>query len=95
LNAIKSAVDKVNEYSGGISAAVEEQSATTAEIARNMVVASKGTQEVSDNIKDISNIASVAKDSSMQMLGASRMLSKEAEHLSSAVSGFLSEIRNG
>ena len=95
LNAIKSAVDKVNEYSGGISAAVEEQSATTAEIARNMVVASKGTQEVSDNIKDISDIASVAKDSSMQMLDASRMLSKEAEHLSSAVSGFLSEIRNG
>lgn len=95
LNAIKSAVDKVNEYSGGISAAVEEQSATTAEIARNMVVASKGTQEVSDNIKDISDIASVAKDSSMQMLDASRMLSREAEQLSAAVSGFLSEIRNG
>ena len=95
LNAIKAAVDKVNEYSGGISAAVEEQTATTSEIVENMMVASKGTKEVNDNISDITKIASHAKDSSMQMMDASRLLSQESEQLSQAVSVFLQEVRNG
>lgn len=93
LNAIKMAIDKVNEYSNGISAAVEEQSATTNEISRNMQTAATGTDEVSNNILRISDLASHAKNSSTQMLDASRMLSKEAEQLSSVVKSFLRDVR--
>jgi len=93
LNSIKISVDKVNQYSGGISAAVEEQSATTNEIAKNMQIASQGTQRVTENISHINEYAAHAKESSIQMLDASRMLSKEAEQLSSAVSIFLNDIR--
>ena len=95
LNAIKGAVDKVNEYSGGISAAVEEQTATTSEITKNMQVASNDTQEVTGHISDITNIASQAKESSSQMIEASVKLSKEAEQLNLTFSNFLREVRNG
>ncbi len=95
LNSIKTSVDKVNEYSSGISAAVEEQSATTNEIAKNMQIASQGVQKVTENVSYITESAAHAKESSLQMLDASQMLSKEAEQLSSAVSIFLSEVREG
>lgn len=95
LSTIKLSVDKVNQYSGGISAAVEEQSATTNEISHNMQIAAQGTQEVNDNILGITKLASHAKESSLQMLDASKMLSQEAEQLNSAVSVFLSEVRGG
>lgn len=95
LSAIKKSIDNVNQYSGGISAAVEQQSATTNEISHNMQTAARGTQEVNDNISKITESASHANESSMQMLDASRMLSREAEQLSSAVALFLSEVRGG
>ncbi|MDG4546716.1 MAG: methyl-accepting chemotaxis protein [Rickettsiales bacterium] len=95
LNAIKSAVDKVNEYSGGISAAVEEQTATTYEITKNMQVASQETQEVTSHISDITNLASHAKEASVQMLEASQGVSREAEKLNMAFANFLNEVRHG
>lgn len=95
LNAIKSAVDKVNEYSGGISAAVEEQTATTYEITKNMQIASQETQEVTSHISDITNLASHAKEASIQMLEASQGVSREAEKLNMAFANFLNEVRNG
>jgi len=95
LGSIKTAVDKVNEYAGGISAAVEEQSATTSEIAKNMTLASSGTKVVDENISAISQISSNAKDSSGQMIDASNMLSQEAEKLRSEVNSFINEIKNG
>lgn len=95
LNSIKISVDKVNEYSGEISTSVGEQSSATNEIAKNMQIASAGTQKVTDNVSHITGSAAHAKESSLQMLDASQMLSKEAEQLSAEVSMFLSEIREG
>lgn len=95
LNDIKTSVYNVNEYSGGISAAVEEQSATTNEISNNMQVASQGTSEVNESISKITESASYAKDSSNKMIEASTILSKEAEQLNTAVALFLKEVREG
>jgi methyl-accepting chemotaxis protein len=95
LNAIKKSVDKVNEFSSGIVSAVEEQSSTTSEIAKNMQIAAQGTREISDNVENITESTVQAKESSAQMLDASKMLSREAEQLSAAVETFLNEVRNG
>ena len=95
LNSIRESVDNVNQYSSGIASAVEEQSATTNEIAHNMQQAAQGTQNITDSIGVITRATSEASGSSMQMLDASRMLSKEAEKLSTEVTRFLKEVREG
>lgn len=93
LNAIKSSIDHVSEYSSGIASAVEEQSAVTDEIAANMQNAASGTNDIRVNINEVTSSAMSAKDSAMTVLEASRNLSKEAEILSREVAEFLSEIR--
>lgn len=94
LNAIKSSIDHVSEYSSGIASAVEEQSAVTDEIAANMQNAASGTNDIRVNINEVTSSAMSAKDSAMTVLEASRNLSKEAEILSREVAEFLSEIRS-
>lgn len=93
LEAIKNSIDNVNQYSGGIYAAVEEQSATTNEISSNMQTAAQEAHKVSESVTKITDSAGHARESSLQTLQASQMLSKEAEQLSSAVSIFLNEVR--
>lgn len=93
LNAIKTSIDHVSEYSGGIASAVEEQSAVTDEIAANMQIAASGTNDIRVNINEVTASAMSAKESANSVLEASRILSREAETLSREVADFLSEVR--
>lgn len=95
LTTIKTTIDNVNQFSGGIASAVEEQTATTNEIAQNMQVAARGSEEINTSLTDITNVISTASASSQQMLGASQILLKESDRLSSEVGQFLAEIREG
>ncbi len=95
FNGIKIAINNVSEYSLAISAAVEEQAATTNEISSNMGHTSAGTQQISTDINDVDKASKEASASAVQVLEATKMLSKETEDLSSAVKSFLQEIRNG
>lgn len=94
LNAIKSSIDHVSEYAGGIASAVEEQSAVTDEIAANMQTAAAGTNDIRTNINEVTSKASSAKEASLSVLEASQSLSREAETLSREVAEFLFEIRH-
>lgn len=95
FNGIKNAIHNVSEYSLAISAAVEEQAATTNEISSNMGHTSAGTQQISTDISDVDKASKEASASAVQVLEATKMLSKETEDLSAAVKSFLQEVRNG
>ncbi len=95
LNTIKNSIERVDDISVGISSSVEEQSATTNEIASNMTYAAKGVTQISHNIQDVSKSTLSASAAAAQSLNATQMLSKEAEKLSAEVLSFLTEVRHG
>ncbi len=93
LKGIKDAVQNISSSTSTIAAAVEEQSATTNEIARSMQSAAAGTQVISGNLNEVKQTSAHAESSSMQVTGASRELSKQAEQLNREVDDFLKTIR--
>lgn len=95
LTAIKGTMMNVNEISLTVSGAVEEQSATTNEIAGNMSSAARGITQINSDIDEVSQSSSGASMAASQTLEASELLSMEAEKLSSEVSSFLTEVRQG
>ncbi|WPZ34808.1 methyl-accepting chemotaxis protein [Thalassobaculum sp. OXR-137] len=62
---IVSSIEKVDEISAAISAAVEEQKAATAEITRNMQEAARGTEQLSANIGGVNE----ATDRTVETVG--------------------------
>lgn len=92
LQAIKGAIARVDEISAAISAAVEEQNATTNEIASNMGTAATGTSQINDEINQVSVATAESSDSAAQVLEAAKMLSQEAESLSKEVHTFLTDM---
>lgn len=94
LRSIKDTIAGVAEISSVISAAVEEQSATTNEIAANMNNAARGITQINDDIGEVSKLSTEASFSATQTLDAAKLLSKESETLRAEVIAFLSDIRS-
>jgi methyl-accepting chemotaxis protein len=94
LNAIKSSVEDISKASGGIASAVEEQSATTNEIAHNMQSAAQGTQKIIQSLEQVSESASQSQSAAAQVKSAAKSLSDEATKLDNEVRSFVSEIRD-
>lgn len=94
IESIGTIIRQMNEISSAIAAAVEEQGAATAEIARNIEQASIGTQQVSVNSTQVSQSAKETGDAAGAVKEASSELSKQSEFLRSTVDGFLAGIRN-
>jgi methyl-accepting chemotaxis protein len=76
-----------------ISKAVEAQGEITREIAHNVGEAAKGTSDVASNITNVNVGAVETGSASTQVLQAAQSLSKESDHLKSAVARFLSTVR--
>lgn len=93
LKDIKSSIENISNASSTIAAAVEEQSASTNEIARNIISAAQGTEVISNNLSEVLVSSSQAESSSKQVLEASKMLSRQAEQLNIEVDDFLKTIR--
>ncbi len=90
---VSGSIDRVNQVSGNIASAVEEQTAVTNEIATNMNMASSGVGQINDNIGNIKQSTESTTAATQQILGASGMLSKQAEELNAQVRSFLESIR--
>jgi len=86
-------IGEINEVTTAIAAAVEEQGAATAEIARNIQHAAGGTTQVSSNIVGVSSASAEAGTAATQVLNASAALRREAEGLRADIDTFLSNIR--
>ena len=83
----------LNEIATAIASAVEEQSAATAEIARNVQQAAEGTQHISENIETVTTAAGQTGSAAGQVLTAARSLSREAVELKAVVGSFLQAVR--
>lgn len=93
IRGIRDTVDRIGERSLAISSAIEEQNASTFEIARSAQEVAKGTRDVSGRIGDVDRAASVTGASATQVLDASKELSKLSETLRGRVKRFLTEVR--
>ena len=95
-------MDNVDELVSTIAAAVEEQAATTREIAENMTQASAGLQDVNENVAqssgvaediareigDVSRIADEISRSSSRVSGSADEMSALSENLNDGIKGF-------
>jgi methyl-accepting chemotaxis protein len=72
--------------------AIEEQGATTQEIARNVQQAAR-TQEVTSNISGVKQSAAATRGAATRVLGAAGQLSEQSAALSGEVDGFLAGVR--
>ena len=71
-----------------IASAVEEQTATTEEMSRNVAQAGTGTEEIARNVSGVASAASVAAEGVSQTRAASHDLARLASDLTSAMSRF-------
>ncbi|VAX29103.1 Methyl-accepting chemotaxis sensor/transducer protein [hydrothermal vent metagenome] len=85
---ISEVINKINDISNTIASAVEEQTATTAEIGRNVGEAAKGTAEIAQNITGVAQAAESTTQGAADTQGASSELSKMATELQSLVGQF-------
>jgi methyl-accepting chemotaxis protein len=93
IKGIGQIIDKMSEIATTVAAAVEEQGAATAEIARNIQQAAAGAQNVSSNIDDVSGVANQTGETAAQVLESSSSLAAESEVLSNQVARFLDRIK--
>ena len=85
IDQITKVIGQINDISNTIASAVEEQSATTNEIARNASEAAKGSTEISKNIANVSLAAKNTTEGANNTLSAATELSKLASELKSVV----------
>ncbi|HVO01110.1 MAG TPA: methyl-accepting chemotaxis protein [Candidatus Cybelea sp.] len=93
IQSIGVTINKVNEISGAIAAAVEEQGAATQEIARSVQQAAQGTQEVATNIVSVTAAAEHTGAAAAQVLQASTELAKQATVMREEVERYISGVR--
>jgi methyl-accepting chemotaxis protein len=88
IGSITGVITQVNEISGTIATAVEEQSATTNEMTRNVADAAKGSGEISQNIEGVAQAAQGTSNSAQESQKAANELAQMAEQLRELVGKF-------
>ncbi|MGE0591173.1 MAG: methyl-accepting chemotaxis protein [Vicinamibacterales bacterium] len=85
IGQIGSIINQINDISNTIASAVEEQTATTNEIGRNITEAAKGSAEIAQNITTVAQTAKSTADGSAESLRASAELARMAADLQALV----------
>jgi methyl-accepting chemotaxis protein len=85
---IKGVIDKISHISTVIATAVEEQSATTSEMSRNVSEAARGASTISDNIQGVASAAQNTSTSVGEAQTATEHLSRMASQLHDLVGQF-------
>ncbi len=93
IKEIGETIARISQIATAVAAAVEEQGASTQEIARNIQEAAKGTAQVSGNISEVTRGASETGTASSQVLVSARSLSTESGQLKMKVAKFLATVR--
>lgn len=94
LTEIGSDVSKISDATSNVASAVDQQNATTANIAENMQVASNNTALISRSLEEILKASQHAVDASAQMRDQTNNLSGKSKSLDGEVEGFLRRVRN-
>jgi methyl-accepting chemotaxis protein len=95
IKEIGETIGRISEVAAAIAQAVEEQEATTQQIARDVQHAAIGTSQVATNIGNVSQGASATGSASVQVLTSARSLSSESDNLRREVAKFLTTVRAG
>lgn len=93
IEQIGKTISEISMITTSIAVAMEEQSATSRDIARNIEEAAKGTGEVSSNITVVSQGASVTGQAASTVQAASSDVASQSERLQKDVEEFLAGIR--
>lgn len=88
IGEISQVINQINDISNTIASAVEEQTATTAEIGRNVGEAAKGSAEINHNIAGVAQAAENTSQGVSQTQEAAERLSKMAGDLKNLVEQF-------
>ncbi len=88
-------IQRIDEISGTVAAAMEEQGMATSEIAQNIQMASDVTTNVSRNITDINQLIRMTGDSSASVFTAAQDLGSEFDSMKASVQNFLTLVRQG
>ena len=88
IASITSVINQVNNISGTIATAVEEQSATTNEMTRNIGDAAKGSAEITRNVEGVSQAAHGTSASAQDSQKASDEIARMAVELNGLVAQF-------
>jgi methyl-accepting chemotaxis protein len=81
ITQISTVINKINDYQNTIASAVEEQTATTNEISRNVAEAAKGSKEIAHNITGVAQAAKSTTSGANDTQKASAELAKMAAAL--------------
>ena len=93
IGGITARIREIDGVATGIAAAVEQQGAATQEIVRNVAQAASGASAVTGSIAEVAYASEETGAAAHQVLSASAELSRQSEHLSAEVSGFLATVR--
>jgi methyl-accepting chemotaxis protein len=88
IGSITGVINQINDISGAIATAVEEQSATTNEMTRNVGDAAQGSGEITDNIAGVAEAARATSNSEQESQKAASQLAEMAEQLRGLVAQF-------
>lgn len=85
IEKIREVINRINDNQNAIASAVEEQTATTNEIARNASEAASGSTDIATNITSVSEGTRVTADGAEQTLEAAKQLAVLASNLKEVV----------
>ena len=88
IGEVSTIINQINDISNTIASAVEEQTATTNEIGRNVGEAARGSGEIAENISGVASAADSTTQGASDTLKASKALSEMAGQLQELVSRF-------
>ncbi len=93
IDGIMSVIGEISDISTTIASAVDQQGASTREIARNVQEAARGTQEVNSKIGQVSSAAGESGSAAGKVLTSADNLSEQSDRLQEQVASFLERIR--
>jgi methyl-accepting chemotaxis protein len=93
IETIGKTIDRMNEITSAVAAAVEEQGTATQEITRNVQQAANGTQHVTENIAHVTLGAGETKKAADVVLEAADRLTIAGNTLRTEITEFLGNIR--
>lgn len=93
IDVITTVIGKINETSGSIASAVEQQGAATQNIAQSVEEAAAGTSQVTNSIDEVSQAATQTGAAANQVLATSNALSQRSNELQREVEDFLSKLQ--
>ncbi len=88
IGEIGAVISQINDIQNTIASAVEEQSATTTEISRNLAEAAKGAVEITQNVTGVAGAARTTTEGAARTEKAAQKLTKMAEELDGMIGRF-------